>query len=133
MLLKERHSARLSRGPAKTIITSKVEALLGGPRFPMVLARQALTTLARKMWAADDRVTGSMSMILNKDLTAGFWFPLHHGHFLCSFTTQPWKWQIREITNRCTGNCMHLHVFLKSEVQYGSKTTGANSQVRGKE
>lgn len=30
--------------------------------------RQALTTLARKMWAADDRVTGSMSMILNKDL-----------------------------------------------------------------
>ncbi|CAL1164049.1 unnamed protein product, partial [Cladocopium goreaui] len=29
---------------------------------------EALTTLARKMWAADDRVTGSMSMILNKEL-----------------------------------------------------------------
>jgi len=29
---------------------------------------KALATLARKMWAADDRVTGSMSMILNKEL-----------------------------------------------------------------
>lgn len=31
-------------------------------------ALELLTKLARKMWAADDRVTGAMSMILNKEL-----------------------------------------------------------------
>ncbi|CAJ1344396.1 unnamed protein product [Effrenium voratum] len=32
---------------------------------------EGLTRLARKMWAADDRVTGAMSMILNKELLNG--------------------------------------------------------------